>query len=178
MTDTTRESGIPAPSRRALLGAAWSAPVIVAAGTAPAYAASAAATLVFDTFVAYPDNYAGATPNRIKGHVQIQRPWSATAPAVKSLTVTVPLPVAVAAGSKAVSVSGTGWAGGSVTGPANGTYSYTFTWTGTLNNTTSSTPELRFLVKRTDVAPTVATLTAYVTSPHATPTNRTIEARI
>ena len=152
--------------------------MIVAASTAPAYAASAAATLVFDTFVVYPDNYAGATPNRIKGHVQVQRPWNATAPAVKSLTVTVPLPVTVAAGGKAVSVSGTGWAGGSVTGPAKGTYSYTFTWTGTLHNSTSSTPELRFLVKRTDVAPTAATLTAYATSPQATSASRTIQATI
>lgn len=177
MTDTTtRESGLPAPSRRSLLGAAWSAPVIVAASTAPAYAASAAATLAVDTFTSYGAAYTGAgTPSRIETKVQVRREWAATAaPAVTSITVTVSFPGVVAAGGKASPVTGTGWAAGPVTGPANGAYTYAFTWTGTLDNTTQSTPELLFQVKRNNVAGTAVTLTAYMTSPQATAVSRTI----
>ena len=169
------ESRVPAPSRRALLGAAWTAPVVVAVGTAPAYAASAAARLAIDTFTSYGAAYTGAgTPSRIETKVQVRREWTASAPAVTSITVTVPFPTAVAAGGKAVSVSGTGWAAGSVGGPANGAYTYTFTWTGRLDNTIQSTSELLFHVKRTSVATTSVTLTASATSPQATPVSRTI----
>ncbi|KQV67630.1 hypothetical protein ASC64_10365 [Nocardioides sp. Root122] len=179
MTDTTRESGVPAPSRRALLGAAWSAPVIVAAGTAPAYAASAAATLVLDTFTSYGAAYTKAgLPSRIETKVQVRRPWDATAPAVTSITVTVPFPDTVASGGKAASVSGAGWAAGPVTTPTKGAYTYSFTWTGKLDNTTQSTSELLFQVRRNNVATTGATLTATATSPQATSASRTIQTTI
>ncbi|MDR7251170.1 hypothetical protein J2X46_000142 [Nocardioides sp. BE266] len=179
MTDLTTQDGGPATSRRALLGAAWTAPVIVAAGTAPAYAASAAASLVFDTFTAYPTSYTGAgVPTRIEGKIQVRRAWSATGPAVKSLTVSVVIPASVAAGGKASSVSGTGWTDGSVSGPAGGNFTYTFTWTGKLDNSNQSTPELVFVVKRTDSPSTVASLTAYATSPQATSATRTISSTI
>ena len=180
MTDTTaRESGIPVPSRRALLGAAWSAPVIVAASTAPAFAASAAATLAVDTFTSYGAAYTGAgTPSRIETKVQVRREWAATAPTVTSITVTVSFPDVVAAGAKASPVSGAGWAATSVGGPANGAYTYSFTWTGTLDNTTQSTSELLFQVKRNNVPALGTTLTATATSPQATSANRTITTTI
>lgn len=180
MTDRTApETGVPAPSRRALLGAAWTAPVIVAAGTAPAYAASAAARLSIDTFTSYGAAYTGAgTPSRIETKVQVRREWAASAPAVTSITVTVPFPSVVASGGKAVSVSGSGWTAGKVSGPAGGAYTYAFTWTGRLDNTTQSTSELLFHIKRTSVAATSATLTATATSPQATPVSRTITTTV
>jgi hypothetical protein len=180
MTDTTaREGGIPAPSRRALLGAAWSAPVIVAASTAPAYAASAAATLAIDTFTSYGAAYTGTgNPSRIETKVQVRREWAQTAPAVTSIAVTVSFPDVVATGGKASPVSGAGWVATSVSGPANGAYTYVFTWTGTLDNTTQSTSELLFQVKRTNDPAVGATLTARVTSPQATSVNRTITTTI
>ncbi len=179
MTDpTTRDAGLGA-SRRALLGAAWTAPVIVAASTAPAFAASAAASLVFDTFAAYGAQYSGAgLPTRIEGKIQVRREWSAAGPVVRSLTVSVVIPATVAAGGKASSVSGTGWSDGSVSGPAGGNYTYTFTWTGTLDNTNQSTAELVFVVKRTNEPSTVASLTAYATSPQAASTTRTLSTSI
>lgn len=179
MTDTNPREGGPAPSRRVLLGAAWSAPVIVAASTAPAYAASAAASLVFDTFTSYGAEYTHAgTPSRIETKLQVRREWAATAPAVTSITVTMRFPSAVASGGKPSSVSGTGWAAGKVSGPAGGAYTYVFTWTGTLDNTTQSTSELLFRVKRSDVAATGTTLTATATSPQATTVSRSITTTI
>ena len=177
MTDPTTHDGGLATSRRALLGAAWTAPVIVAASTAPAYAASAAASLVFDTFAVYPTAYSGATPTRIETKIQLRREWSSTSPVVRSLTVTIAFPSSVAAGG-AASVSGAGWTAGSVSGPNNGAYTYTFTWNGTLDNTTQSTAELLFLVDRKSKPTTSEPLTAYVTSPQGTSVNRTITATV
>lgn len=178
MTDlTARDGRVPTPSRRALLGAAWTAPVVVAASTAPAYAASAAASLVFDTFAVYPDDYSGASPRSIRTQVQVRREWSATSPVVTSLTVTVSFPASVAAGGAATAVTGTGWAAGSVTGSATA-WTYTFTWAGILDNTTQSTPELAFKVKRRNVPVTSASLTAYATSAQATSTSRTTTASV
>lgn len=181
MTDpTTRDAGLGA-SRRALLGAAWTAPVIVAASTAPAFAASAAASLVFDTFAAYGAQYSGAgLPTRIEGKIQVRREWSATGPVVRSLTVSVVIPATLANGGRP-SVSGTGWTVGQVSGPAGtgaGAYTYEFAWTGTLDNTTQSTAELVFVVKRTNEPSTVASLTAYATSPQAASTTRTLSTSI
>jgi hypothetical protein len=174
---TTRDSGL-AASRRALLGAAWTAPVVVAASTAPAYAASAAASLVLDTFAVYPDDYNGASPNRIKAQVQVRREWSATAPVVTSLTVTLSFPGTSAAGGAPMSVTGSGWAAGKVTGSGDTVWTYTFTWTGALTNDAQSTPELAFTVKRRNVPTTSASLTVRATSPQATSASRTITATV
>ncbi|MFC0224083.1 hypothetical protein [Nocardioides zeicaulis] len=163
------------PSRRAVVGGIWTAPVLVAASTAPAFAASAAAALAIDTFTAYGAAYDGAgTPLRIETKVQVRRAWDATAPKVTSISVTIAFPDTLAAGGKATSVSGDGWSATSESGPAGNAYTYVFTWTGMLDNTTQSTPELVFQVKRNSVRATGTTLTAYVTSPQATATSRTI----
>lgn len=166
------------PSRRAVVGATWAAPVIVVAATAPAFAGSVDASLVFDTFTAYGADFSGATPTRIKTQIQVRRPYSTMTPVVTSLSVSVPFPAQVASGGPVVSATGAGWAPGSVSGSASTSWTYTFTWTGTLDNSTQSTPELVFLIPRLSVAPTSAMLTAYVTAPQATPGNRTISATI
>ncbi len=176
LLDTTH---VPTPSRRAVIGAVWTAPVVVAASTAPAFAASATATLAIDTFTSYGADYNGAgTPLRIETKAQVRRAWDATAPAVTSIAWTVAFPDAVAAGGKAPSVSGAGWSATAARGPDNNAYTYVFTWTGMLDNTTQSTSELVFQVKRNNVAAMGTTLTAYVTSPQATSTSRTIGTTI
>ncbi len=179
MTDLPhRAPGRGATSRRVVVGAAWAVPVIVAASTAPAYAASLAASLVFDTFTAYGADYSGSTATRIKTQIQVRREWSATTPVVANPTVAVPFPASVAEGGAAVSTKGNGWSFGSVSGSASTAWTYTFTWTGTLDNSTQSTPELAFLIGRRPVASTNVSLTAYVTAAQATAASRTISATI
>ena len=71
-----------------------------------------------------------------------------------------------------------GWAAGPVTTPTKGAYTYSFTWTGRLDNTTQSTSELLFQVKRNKVPATGATLTPTATSPQATSVSRSITTTI
>lgn len=166
MTDLLPDApGLPRPSRRAILGATWTAPVVVAASAAPGYAASASATLRFDTLTSYPTTWAGRGPTRIETQVQVQHVWAANAPTVSGLTVSVVFPGSVAAGGTAA-VDGKGWTAGSVTGSAAKGWTYTFSYADTLAPSASTAP-LTFVVGRRDVDQRRETVTAYAGAPQA-----------
>ena len=168
--------GLPTPSRRAILGAAWTAPVVVAASAAPTYAASSSATLTFDTLVTYASTWSGSNPTAIETKVQVQHVYAATSPTVTGLTVTVVFPATAATGGKAT-FTGDSWLQGAVSGSAKTSWSYAFSWTGTLKPS-ESTPQLVFVVPRQAGKQQDTTITAYATATQAPTVTRTASAQL
>lgn len=156
MSDQTEDQGgdrrSAGTTRRMVLGAAWSVPVVLVGAPAPAIAASVRGILSFDTLNLYGAGYNRAgKPTLLESRVQVQNRYVAAGPTLTALTLTMTYPDTVVSGGAPNIVSGPGW---SFTGATHvgATWVYRYAWTGSVPSS-GSTPELQVQVPLSATAP-------------------------
>jgi hypothetical protein len=96
-------------SRRRAVGAAvWTAPVVIVASTAPAYAASATATLVQDIFSLAGTDFNGAQPTALDVELQVHNVTGVGGPSLAGVVQTLEMPSDLVDGGL-IAMVGSGW---------------------------------------------------------------------